>query len=133
MSETVGIGDLVEMDASEILKEETGKATTKYLNTKLIKEKSVKKIEVKKVGKGYKRKFQDVVSGEVVERSFIDLDSVVLTEGELKGKEMVFSLNRTNMLKMQELYGTPDKWLGKILRLTLIKTNKGDSVAIDSD
>jgi len=130
MENEVNVGDLVEMDVNELLKEDVENSNAgRFLSNKLIKEKAIKKILVKSIGKAYKKSFPP----DTELKSFLDLNVIVQTEGELKGKEMTFSLNMTNRNKMMELYGKPDAWSGKIIRLTIIKTNKGDSAVIDSD
>jgi len=129
-NEVLNIGDLVEMDVNELLKEDAENSNAgRFLSNKVIKEKNIKKILIKGIGKAYKKSFPP----DTDLKSFLDIIVIVQTEGELKGKEMTFSLNTTNRNRMTELYGKPDAWLGKIIRLTMTKTGKGDSAVIDSD
>jgi len=130
MANEINVGDIVEMNMDELFKEDIENSSAgRFLSNKVIKEKKIKKILVKSVGKAYKKNFPP----DTEMKSFLDLNVVVQTEGELKGKEMVFSLNMTNRNKMLELYGKPDAWAGKTLRLTMIPTNRGDSAVIDNE
>ena len=106
----------------------------KYINAKVVKEKGIKKITVLSVGKAYVKSFVDPINGESKPRTFIDLNVRVDNDCVMKGKELIFSLNRTNTKKMVELYtDKPENWTNKILRLTTISTQRGDSITIDSD
>jgi hypothetical protein len=124
--------DIQEIGIEEAIAE--AKTTGNWLNTKTIIETKTKKAKVTKVLKAYKRRFVDAESGDEKWIPYLDIEVQVETEGPLKGKPMTFSLNKSNLIKMSDLFGKSDQWIGKMIRFTVVKLNSGkDTVAIDSD
>jgi len=129
---TTNVEDIVDMDIEEAIIE--ARSTGNWLNVKTIIETKTKKAKVVKILKAYKRKFTDAGTGEEKWIPYIDIEVCVETEGPLKGKNVTFSLNKSNTIKMSELFGKSDQWSGKMIRFTVVKLNSGkDTVAIDSD
>ena len=129
---TIDVEDIRDMDVETALSEM--KSTGNWLNTKTIIENKVKKAKINKVLKAYQRRFVDSTSGEEKWIPYIDIEVQVETEGALKGKVMTFSCNKSNSIKLSELFGKSDQWANKVVRFTVIKLNSGkDTVAIDSD